>query len=474
MPRHFLNPLTIHSLTGFASIILLLLCAQTINAKPKARPNVILIMADDLSAKELSCYGHPRHQTPHLDQLANTGIYFDTCYTACVCHPTRFEIMTGQYGSTNDVYHFAGRAGGPDPDSPEEQIVNHLTFGQVLKDAGYATAHAGKWQLSGKLPTLVYECGFDEYCMWAYKHNLPQGVKHVGGWEGKQGKKTSRYWGPSILKNGKYLPTTMDDYGPDIFTDFLIDFAKRHRDDPFFLYFPMALTHNPAYSTPTTNPNLKEKFRDSKKEKFQENVEYMDKLVGRMVATIEDLGLRDDTIIIFVGDNGTGLEGKNTPTERGARVPMIVNCPGRVKTVGRSEALVDTSDVMPTLVELCSASLPKNHPIDGHSFAPILRGETQHVRDWIFSYLSDGRILRTQRYLLEENNPDDFGRLYDCGTNRDGTNYRDVTDSTDPEVLKIKKQFQEILDTKPTPSLTTEQKASQRERYARDYKKFRN
>ena len=165
------------------------------------------------------------------------------------------------------------------------------------------------------------------------------------------------------------MPTTIDDYGPDIFTDFVIDFAERKRDKPFFIYFPMALTHNPAYSTPASNPNLKEKFRDSKKEKFKENVEYMDALVGRIVKSLEDLDLRDDTIVIFVGDNGTGGEGKATPTELGARVPMIVNCPGRVKATGLSKALVDTSDVMPTLVELCGASLPENHPIDGHSFA---------------------------------------------------------------------------------------------------------
>ena len=295
------------------------------------RPNLILILADDLGAKELGCYGHPKHSTPNLDQLARTGIQFRTCYTACICHPTRFEIMTGQYGCTNGVYQFAGRPGGPDPNSREEQIENHLTFGQVLKDAGYATALAGKWQLTGKIPDLIVECGFDEYCMWAYKHNLPSGVEHTGGWEGRPGTKTSRYWHPSIVRNGKYVPTTIDDYGPDMFTDFVIDFARRNKDRPFFIYYPMALTHAPHYSTPSTMPNEREKFRNSKKEKFQENVEYMDTLVGRIIAALDDLELRDNTIIIFTGDNGTGGEGKGTPTELGARVPMIVNGPGLVK-----------------------------------------------------------------------------------------------------------------------------------------------
>jgi arylsulfatase A len=427
--------------------------ASALCAADAKLPNVILIMADDLGAKELACYGHPSHRTPNLDELARSGIRFETCYTACICHPTRFEIMTGQYASTNGVYHFAGRPGGPNPKSPEEQIVNHLTFGKVLKSAGYSTAMSGKWQLTGKIPDLVVECGFDEYCMWAYKNNLPQGVEHQGGWEGKVGVKTSRYWHPSIVKNGEYVPTTIDDYGPDMFGDFVIDFARRHKDGPFFIYFPMALTHGPHYSTPLTNPNAKEKFRNSKAEKFGENVEYMDKIVGRIVHALDELGVREDTIVIFTGDNGTGGEGKGQPTELGARVPMIVNCPGRVKQTGASGALVDTSDVMPTLVELSETNLPANHPIDGHSFAPILRGEVSDVREWVFSYLGDRRVLRTKRYLLERNAPYQFGTLFDCGNSRNGEGYVDVTNSQDPEVQKIKKQFTEILATKPVPEI---------------------
>jgi arylsulfatase A len=443
---------TTRALLGVLALSLIgssLLDTRTSGAEQK-QPNLIVIMADDLGAKELSCYGHEKHETPHLDRLAKTGVQFNTAYTACICHPTRFEIMTGQYASNNGVYHFAGRAGGPNPDSPEEQIVNHLTFGKVLKQAGYATAQAGKWQLTGKVPTLVYENGFDEYCMWAYAHNLPEGVKHTGGFEG--GTKTSRYWHPSILKNGKKLPTTMDDFGPDIYTDFVIDFARRHKEGPFFIYYPMALTHSPYYSMPPSNPDAKEKFRHSK-DKFQENVEYMDTLVGRIVEALDQMGIREDTIVMFTGDNGTGGEGKGQPTELGARVPMIVNCPGRVKPIGLSGALVDTSDVMPTLVELAGANLPEGHPIDGKSLAPILRGEKADVREWIFSYLADRRVLRTKRFLLEKNSPSDYGQLYDCGSSRDGTGYKDVTNSTDPEVLAVKKKFDEILATQPVPEM---------------------
>jgi len=221
---------------GLASLPLGCLAQRTKSAGLKEKPpNLIVILADDISAKELSCYGNIAHHTPNLDHLARTGVQFNTCYAAPICHPSRVMIMTGQYGCHNGVFNFAGRRGGPEPDSPVEDIgANHFTFAELLKKRGYATAMAGKWQLSGKVPTLIHDCGFDEYCMWAYAHNLPEGVEHTGGWEGKG--KTARYWHPSIVKNGEYMPTAPRDYGPDIFNAFLIDFMKRHREEPFFLY----------------------------------------------------------------------------------------------------------------------------------------------------------------------------------------------------------------------------------------------
>ena len=420
-------------------------------AAGKRPPNLVVIMADDLGAKELGCYGNTRHKTPHLDELARTGVVFKTCFTAPLCHPTRFEIMTGQYGCHNGILNFAGRRGGPKRTDPQENIANHVTFAQVLKPKGYATALAGKWQLTGKIPKLVRETGFDEYAMWAYKHNLPPGVEHTGGWE-IANRKTSRYWHPSIVQNAKYRPTKPDDYGPDIFADFAIDFATRHKDKPFLIYYPMTLTHSPYYTTPDTTKSPADRFKH-RRANFKANVEYMDKLVGRIVAAIDKLGIRDRTIVLFTGDNGTGGSGKGQPTELGARVPMIANCPGMVKARPPSDELVDTSDVLPTLADFAGAAVPKDRPIDGRSFAPYLRGKTETTREWIFAYLADWRILRTQRWLLERNSPHHYGRLLDCGTSRDGTGYKDVTGSTAPEVLAIKRQFEAILSTLPAPVL---------------------
>jgi len=440
---------------GIATLGMLWNRSGSSGASRRRPPNLIVILADDLGAKELACYGNKEHRTPNLDHLAQTGVQFKTCYATPLCHPTRFEIMTGQYGHNNGVFQFPARRGGPVAGSPEDDIARHVTFAQVLKPAGYATAHAGKWQLTGKVPSLIRECGFDEYCMWAYKHNLPPGVEHTGGWEGKAGEKTSRYWHPSIVKNAEYLPTGPNDYGPDIFTDFVIDFINRHKDEPFFVYCAMCPTHGPFYVTPDTVQSEQGKF-ENLRTNFKANVEYLDKLVGRIVQALDAAGLRENTVIFFTGDNGTGGQGKGEPTELGARVPMIVNCPGVVKPSKASDELVDLSDILPTLADFAGAELPKGKPIDGRSFVPLLRGRKGPTREWIYSYLGDRQILRTKRWLLEDNGPDHPGRFFDCGDSRDGTGYKDVTDSTAPEVVAAKKHFTEILADKPLPVVTEE------------------
>lgn len=414
----------------------------------KRRPNIIVMMADDLSAHELGCYGHPVHKTPHLDALAQGGVQFQMCYATPICHPTRFMIMTGQYAHHNGVYNFSDRRGGPAPE--DDMIADRLTFAQVLKDAGYRTAMSGKWQLSGEHPTLIREAGFDEYCMWAYSHNLPEGVQHQGGWEGD--KKPSRYWHPSIVRNGKYVPTKPDDYGPDIFSDFVIDFARRNKEEPFLIYYPMCLTHGAYYTTPDNTKGPEDHFVRSK-DNWQGYVEYLDKIIGKIVKALDEMGLRENTILMFTGDNGTAGRGKGRPTELGARVPMIVNGPGHVQAPGRIDSLVDLTDVFPTVAELGAATIPEGHIVDGHSFAPALQGKTSSTREWIYAYIGDERVLRTNRWLLERNSPHDPGRFYDCKNRLDGKGYVDVTDSKDPEVMAARQRFDEILADKPVPHL---------------------
>jgi arylsulfatase A len=330
----------------------------------------------------------------------------------------------------------------PAPNSPQSQIGNHFTHADLLKTRGYTTALVGKWQLSGELPTLVHDAGFDEYRMWAYDHNLPPGIKHPAH-EG--GGNACRYWHPSIVENGKYLPTHPGDYGPDLFNDFVINFARRHKKEPFFVYYTSVLTHAPHLETPDPT-----KSGARWPATFKSNLEYLDHLMGKLFASLKAEGLDDNTLVIFIGDNGTGGSGKGTTTELGVRVPCIIRGPG-VKRGVVSRAVADLTDIMPTLAEFSGAELPKDRPFDGHSLGPVLRGEKEKHRDWIYSHLDDGRVLRDSRWLLEIAKGGKGEKFFDCGESRDGTGYKDVTRSTDPEVKTARARFAEILAKMPEP-----------------------
>src|SRR5688572_17702407 len=342
------------------SLLVVPFMVPTVHAAAARPPNFIVILADDLGAKELGCYGNKNHKTPNLDALAAGGVRFTTCYATPICSPSRVELMTGRYGVRTGWNNLIGRPYAPPQDSPQFDIGSaQFTFADLLKSKGYATALAGKWQLSGELPTLVTDCGFDEYRIWAYAENLPKGFTHTGAFQ-KNSKTTSRYWHPSILTNGQYTPTKPTDYGPDLFNEFLIDFKSRNAQNPFLAYYPTPLTHGPH--DPTPDPA---KPGEKTPSGFKSNLEYLDHQVGQLIAVLDRLGLRENTIVIFTADNGTAGDGKGRATELGARVPMIVNCPGKVKAGVVSDELVDLSDVFATLADFSGTAPPAGHVIDG-------------------------------------------------------------------------------------------------------------
>jgi arylsulfatase A-like enzyme len=415
----------------------------------KKRPNVILVMADDCSAMEFSCYGNTEHSTPNIDKLGQTGVKFRTCWCTPICQPTRSEIMTGKYGFRTGFYHNNVKPKGSEIGAKLTDLS--LLFSQVMKDAGYATAVCGKWQLQGNHD----DYGFDEHCMW---EKTPAFDGPIEPPEGSLPGRAARYWQPAIVQNGKQLKTNEDDYGPDIFTDFLVDFARRKKKGPFLAYFPMVLTHKTwdfdlevmGYPAPPELDANGQKTGNKGVPGIKSNVEYMDHLMGRIVRGLEEIGIREETIIMITCDNGTAGYGKGkTYQERGPRVPMVINGPGLVKQIGDSDALIDFSDIFATLVELSGAKLPADYEADGHSFLPILTGEKEHVREWIFSFYKDSRFLRDTRWLL-----DGDGTFWDCGDNRDEQGYIDVTSSQDPEVLASKARFDEILLELPAPDLS--------------------
>ena len=373
------------------------------NARPGRRPNVVLIMADDMGYETVGVYGGESYETPRLDELARTGMRFGQAHATPVCTPTRLKLMTGLYNSRN----YAGFG-----------VMPHetRTFGHLFREAGYATYIAGKWQLGGDL-SAPQHFGFDEYCLWQMTR---KGRDHV-----------SRYPNPGLAINGDKVDFRDGEYGPDIVTDHINDFMERHRNEPFFVYYPMILPHFPFEPTPLSedwDPASEGAPGKGDPAYFGDMVRYTDKMVGKVVDKLEELGLREDTLIIFTADNGTDRDvvsransrqirgGKLTSKDTGTRVPLIANWPGVVPEGAANNDLICFTYFLPTLAEIAGISVPETVPLDGVSFAPVLRGENQALRPWLYMWWyrnndPDGpgdEFARTHRYKLYCD-----GRFYD-------------------------------------------------------------
>ena len=416
----------------------------------ECRPlNIILIMADDLGPEMLGCYGAEDVQTPHIDRLAREGTFFKTCWATPVCGPSRALIMTGRYGFRTGEWNMGDRPGGPKWARPELNFCkDQPTFGKMLRRAGYATALAGKWQLSAPSFENITGAGFDEYCIWSIPFHEGYGSRGVRNKEGAKSSGGSRYWHPSIEQNGKMIRTTEADYGPDLYCDFLINFMRKNKEKPFLLYYPMCLPHEPIGATPVWDGEI-----NSDVHTIRRNVEYIDVLVGRLAAAVEEEGLDGRTVFIFCGDNGTETNGKNTPTDMACRVPMILRGPG-IKAQGQVEALMDLSDIMPTLAAFAETSLPSGFSYDGHDMTPVLSGESDGMREWIFSYMGPFRMVRSRDWILECESVDHPGVLhYSEGPGR----YEDR--SLHPESDSVRRRLIEIMDDKPAPVINRVERA---------------
>ncbi len=426
--------------------------------KNNKQPNIILIMSDDVSPDLYGCYGNKKVRTPNIDEMAREGVMFRTCWASALCAPTRALIMTGRYGSRTGFYHNSLQM--PQKDGSNELLKYHHSFGKLLKQAGYATAIAGKWHCSSSRPESP-DGGFDEYCLWESVQEikkLPGEPEFTGAWENKtDNTTTSRYWHPGIIRNHKLVKTKPGDFGPDIFTDFICDFIERKKDQPFLIYYPMVAPHGTreGHTTTPLTGKIGEMSKASPEEtraRFEALNEYIDVLIGRIRRKVATLGLAGNTIFIYCSDNGTAVTAKSRGVERGCRVPFIVSGAG-IKKRGSTDEITDFADVLPTLVDFAGAGLPDGYQIDGKSLKPFLTGRTDRHRDWIYSIIGTTQLVRNRRYLLESVNsllgmPE--GRLYDCGNNRDGRGYRKIIDPL--EAVKVRKIFNEILRKYPVPN----------------------
>lgn len=393
------------------------------------RPNILLIMADDVGVDVLSCYGGESYKTPRLDALAAGGMRFTHCYSMPVCHPTRITLMTGRYPF---------RTGNPKWGS-FPVVEERNTFAHVLKNAGYATAVAGKWQICMMRDDLDHaqRLGFDESCLFGW-HEGP------------------RYYSPMIYQNGKLREGLKDRYGPDVYVEFLIDFMERNKEKPFFAYYPMALCHDVTDDLDDPVPFGPEGHYDT----FKQMAEAMDVRVGRLIDALDRLGLRENTLVLFTTDNGTPTSyihsaepnpdpekkdtyiripvvsrqngadvpgGKGSLTNGGTNVPLIANWPGKIKASQVASDLVDFSDFLPTLAEFAEADLPSGVKLDGHSFAPRLVDGQRSSRLWAFAEHGKKHWVRDQRWKLY-----DDGRLFDAENDpREKKNIASDTSSSD-------------------------------------------
>ena len=400
------------------------------------QPNIVLIMSDDLGYEVIGANGGSSYKTPSIDSMAQQGMRFENAHVMPLCTPTRLSLMTGKYNFRNYI--------GFGLISP-----NEVTFGHLLTDAGYNTCISGKWQLYSYNPPAqhpeerssgqkIEDAGFDEFCVWHPHHTEEKG---------------SRYKNPVIYENGQFRTDTKDKYGEDIFCDYIIDFLDRKKDDekPFFVYWPMAATHKPHEPTPDspewnsfappsnrsigakTWAELEDGSWEDDPKFYRDMVEYHDKVIGRLLSYLENQGLQEDTLVVYLGDNGSPADvcsmmhqhneicgGKGKTSDRGTHVPLICLMPGTIPSKTVQTDLIEATDFLPTIFEAAGLNFPEGYVIDGRSFYPQLKGEKGNPRDWMFFHfepmnrrsglndLRQIRFIRDHKWKLYET-----GELYD-------------------------------------------------------------
>ena len=389
-------------------------------SKKTAKPNIIFIFADDLGIGNIGCYGADNFKTPNIDLLAKNGIRFNNAYTAPLCGPSRALIMTGRY---------AFRTGAMNQDQTTlMQPANEIMVPKVLKEAGYVTTSAGKW---GQLPGQPSDFGYDDYLRFkgsgVYTSKNPNNLEHY-------------------TINGQDKVLGVNEYMPDIVHNHLVDFIVTNKDKPFFAYYPMVHVHGEIIATPDSKPDSKDLFND--------NILYMDKLVGKLMHVLDSLQLRDNTLVFFMGDNGTSAEAipkstingkqlsgkKGSMKECGSLVPMIANWPGKIKPNQISSQLIDGSDFFTTFAEIADAKLPESTVLDGRSFAPQLLGKKGNPRDWIFMELGNDWYVREAQWKLNR-----AGELFDMH-NAPFEEPLVTAEKQDAAAIAAKNRLQAVLD----------------------------
>lgn len=424
---------------------------------PTKKPNILFILLDDLGKEWISCYGAQDIETPNIDALAAGGLKFNNAYSMPQCTPSRAMLLTGSYPWRNGfVNHWdVPRWGVGYFDWKQKE---NTTFATLMKGLGYRTCAAGKWQINDfRLePRAMAKHGFDDWAMWTgYETGNPPSAK--------------RYQDPYInTPDGS--KTYAGEFGPKLYADKLIEFMTAHRDEPMCLYHPLTLPHTPLVATPD------EPEASSRLDKHKAMVRYADKMIGRVVGALDDLGIRENTIVIATTDNGstgnifgtingTRVEGaKSEKSEAGVCAPFIVNCPGTVPAGATTDALTDFSDMLATFVELAGGAVPDDLTIDGVSIADVITGKAdESKRDWIMA-LGHGpavldergvrgehdfasRVIRDGRHKVWVSTDKQITKLYDLTA--DPWETTNLIDSDDADHRAALGKFRAVVDALP-------------------------
>jgi arylsulfatase A-like enzyme len=372
------------SLLGVA--LSLVACGVGLADEPPRRPNVVLILADDMGYGELGCYGHPRFKTPNLDRLAAEGVRLTQFNTPMpFCAPTRASLLTGRYPGR------CGMTANPAPDGAAQADAvalpaEEMTLAQILKRAGYATGMVGKWHLGhAKTEYLPTRRGFDDYLGILYSNDM-RPVRLIDG------EKPVEYPLVQATLTKRY-------------TERAVKFIEANRERPFFLYFAHAMPHKPLACS-------EEFYKKSGAGLYGDVLAELDWSVGQVLAKLKDLKLDGETLVMFTSDNGPwyggsagGLRGmKGTSWEGGYRVPCIVRWPRRVPAGKVNGDAAVTMDLFATTLAAARVELPKGRVIDGKDLLPTLSGKEKGAHEVVFGHqgprLATARDTRWKLHVL--------------------------------------------------------------------------
>lgn len=415
-------------------LVATLMTGNTFSMERAEKPNIIIILADDLGYGDVGCYGNTRIETPHIDALSADGLRFTDFHSnGAVCSPTRAALLTGRYqqrtGITGVVTAAGHRHTGLD--------LQETTFAEILKGAGYTTALFGKWHLGYSPDYNPVRQGFDEYVGFVagnidYHAHLDQ----TGAED---------WW-----RQDELVPET--GYSTDLITDHGVAFIQRNKEKPFLLYLAHEAPHYPYQGRRDPPRYTREEGRTedpATPEAYKEMVEVMDEGIGRIRQTVEDAGLSDNTLIFFFSDNGPAkmgsagsLRGKKTDIwEGGHRVPAIAYWPGRIRAGGRSDETAMGMDLLPTMAALAGVSLPDGVTIDGVSLLPHLIEESPLARRPVFWGVRSMLAIRLGNFKLVTDTSFSDPVLYDL--HADPGEEHDMADQNPEVVRDLLRQLQD-------------------------------